>query len=277
MKKKIGLLALTAFAGIAVVCATSISAKQPFTGDAPFAQNQRREKLATRVEGAHLGGNAIYLKMKKDSAWAADSAKVSIHFWNDSTSGWSGFLTEKYTDSYGAAVFEGIVPTPSSGTSWTGMKAVRFNPVGSDGESFTNSWNETNDITIYNGVQYQNEIEVSSTDGGKHCSYGLYKVGAGERLKYYAWAFGWSAPEGDGMNICTNNNDSGYLATLSASWDLSQTAAGGYNNLGADVKAYFSNVVANESLSTTDGTGAGLAARYDHIVAAHGLTNFASR
>jgi hypothetical protein len=274
MKKiRIGLLALTALTGIAAVCAASIDANEPFANEVSIAQSLRREKLAAREEGAHLADNAIYLKMSESSSWYSDSAKFAIYFFNSQTDGWSGFLTKKYKDSYGAAVFEGTVPTPSKGDAWTTMIAVRFNPVGSTGDSWNGKWNQTENISIHSGEVYRNEIEVSSGDS----SSGVYKVGAGERLKYFAWAFGWSAPEGDGKNICTNSNDSAYLSALSNSWETSQTDPAGYNYLGADVKAYFSNVVANDSASTVDGFGAGLAARYDHIVAAHGLANFASR
>ena len=277
----IGALAISVTLGI------GMGIKNSFVQENLSTIGARREKLAEKAEGAHLPGNAVYLQINNsytgDSGWEKDSAKFAFYFFSDSKKdneektikieAWSNLLDYRYTGGYGR-VYEGKVPNlpgdPKGYTEWETMIAVRLNSDATYG-TWDKKWNQSANLTIKSGLAYRNEAEVFGAVDG---STSIYTVGAGERLKYFAYANNWSKPEGDGSICVSGSKEGSYVSALSASWTASES---NWDQLGADVQSYFSNVVANDTLSTVDGTGAGLAARYDNIVAAHGFENYASR
>lgn len=238
------------------------------------------EKLAVRDEGGATPGNAFYVL---DYTWEDNYSKqwyvgngrnVWAHFWNtaDDTKSADVNLGNSITFSYdydyhARRVVEGRVPEyPDGVTSWNRVLLVRvdasYDHIVWPGDDSAHASDQTSNITLSNSKTI-NGIRVNATSD---VAYDKYVSAAGRIEKWATGENQWNT-----SGLCVQDGSTNNTA-LKTSWDATALTYAAIK--GDDVKAYFSNLVKNESGSTVEQ----LAYRYDHILSKNpSWDNFAHR
>ena len=120
------------------------------------SQNVQKVEAATTYDL----GTTIFLDISSQDWWDDSNAIMWIHAWNDSTSKDLQFQATETTNLY-------YVDLQSS--DFTSAKIVRSNPTGGAVGTWTNIWNQTNDLTISG-----NTFKITSDSNGT--SYGTWSI-----------------------------------------------------------------------------------------------------
>ena len=251
------------------------------------ASNVETENLFTQdTEGAHLEKNAVYFCWEKSlNWWMSDDAETRIYFQNDDNSyyAWSSVVTYVYDrgNDSNKPVYQAIVPdfpTGSGLTAWTKFQAIRGEKGGTpttiDDSSYI--FNYGGSLDIKENDNYDNLIGLYKDDYGNQQNY-RGTITAVERLEILSWAQEWSKPSGSG-SFCSDDGNTD-VTSLKTQWEHSKES---FDDMGADVKYYFSHVTAVPDTShSTTANVPDFAARYDLVYFKYsescGLTNWADR
>lgn len=234
------------------------------------------EKLPERNEGAAIAGNAFYVNLNNVASWwSGNNAETWVRFYNGiAEEAWVQVTQLVPNDTN---VYEVTVPSGYSDTNYWTKAVVCRSSGGAADQSWSNIWNQTGNMDVNsNGL---NGVRVDDNDWTDYDDYGKTKKGAGT-FSYSAKTRidKWAATEGE-WNSATNGicvaDGSTNATTLKNSWDATVTTYSAIK--GADVKAYFSRLVAKKATEGGD-SAEDLAKRYDEIFAKHPTwDNFAHR
>lgn len=300
MKKAKLLIAVAAAAiGVTAVSAVAVSAADGKLGTVLHAARAEVEQLDPAAgEGMFFPGNAAYLGLKYTNNeikgwWLKDNAEVRIgYFTSDGTAVWTDPVTkvEGYTvgDGKTYALYETTVPElPDEYASeghWTQLIAARFyqgyNPNG-DPDWWVDDGAEAQTGRFGGDEAQTDDVPYSDTMGynllnvweDRHDpSVEKSNVRPQDRLVVWAGTTGWWGTAEGANNVCDPDGNTDEVE-LAAKWDASALT---YENLGYDVKAYFSNL--DWTNPTEEHLVNNVANQYDFIIKKYvTLNNFAMR
>ncbi len=298
MKKAKLLIAVAAAAiGVTAVSAVAVSAADGKLGTVLHAARAEVEQLDPAAgEGMFFPGNAAYLGIKTEKysgTWDTADAEFRIGYFsqNDGCLLWTepATLVEGYDiENGGYRLYETVVPELpdefASEIHWSKLIAARFykgyNPNGDsewyvdDGlEARTGRYGDNNAQTsdiLYTDTIGNNLLKVYENRGGG--SVGKDIVRPQDRLVVWAGTTGWWGTGEGANNVCDPDGNTDEVE-LAAKWGASALT---YENLGYDVKAYFSNL--DWTNPTEEHLANNVAHQYDFIIKKYvTLNNFAMR
>ncbi len=272
MNKRLLVLGFVASVSIGGVVALTLAQNTAVNPPSQAQAATPSEKTTPISQGAAYQGNVLYVDLKEVNSWwfnpASDKACTTYaHFYdnNSHTYNVTGFV-EVENDS---GVYAVTVPTLDGVTSWTNVIIIRSDDW--PNYKWTNVYNRTAAVSLtgtINGVTVKNYTDSSGYQDNASWSYSAH-----DRIVNWAKTSGQWFSSG----IC-NSEGSTDTASLASSWSTTATSYGAI--VGADVKSYFSNVVATVDYDSLT-SGAKIAARYDYIYNKYsstlGLSDFADR
>ena len=275
MKTQKGLLIAACATLLAVGAVGGVSASQSAIAKQAMHTVVRNAKLPVVNQGAALAGNAFYVNLSDVAGWwSGNNAETWVRFYNgNSEEAWVQVTQAVPND---ANVYEVTVPSGYTSTNYWTKAIVCRSSGGQADDTWSNIWNQTGNMDVdssgTNGVSVHDGNFNDASDNGKEKKQAdSFKYTAETRI--LKWANAGVAGSWTSTGICDDDGAT-VKASLEDSWGDSQTE---YAKIkGADVKSYFSNLVGVKGGTDVQD----LAARYDHILAAHptwDLEDFAHR
>lgn len=281
MKKAKLLIAIAAAAiGVTAVSAVAVSAADGKLGTVLHAARAEVEQLDPAAgEGMFVPGNAVYVGIRtaENAWWEDDGALFKVYFAGNGGTAWTGEMTlaeNIYTQEGAFKIYEATTPEfPEGVTSWDLAVVCRVNPNPTEADPWKAVWNQTTDIKAPQDGTVINCIEVwddNMTEG--KCNYGTNYIAPADRIASWAGTTGWWGTGEGANNVCDPDGNTDEIE-LAAKWDASALT---YENLGYDVKAYFSNLDWTNPIE--EHLVNNVAHQYDFIIKKYvKLNNFAMR
>ena len=290
MKKAKLLIAVAAAAiGVTAVSAVAVSAADGKLGTVLHAARAEVEQLEETEMSMYTPGNAAYIALESNNEWLSANAlaatsefkiKFTSELYGETIIAWSDIATkvEGYDFTYydkpwsqnrvSYDVYETIVPSYEGVVRWDTVQVGRMEP------GTTNMYNQTPVQNFQPDYPLLNMAIVQIGDGDWNSATQIIMeyVQARDRLVIWAGTTGWWGTGEGANNVCDPDGNTDQVE-LAEKWDASALT---YENLGYDVKAYFSNL--DWTNPTEEHLVNNVANQYDFIIKKYvTLNNFAMR